>query len=573
MPTKIQDMTSWGPLGDPTTRPSSLLDSTSSPASLSHSSQPPGSVQTWTPQPHDIGKRVGEKRWELSVVCDAAEAMRVQFDVASRTHIALHDVGSQTSRRFLAGVAAAMHAPVQHLAIRRQGYGDTLATLHFVDLPTCDGDGRASSSLRIYSTAATEPDAKAGRQLANILLGRSRLAVVMIAADAQAQALAISLGSVKDAISQAMWSNRSMLMLPLREIKALASITAHLNHIKKMDIRIAPAVARPVDAWNHLRSTWNVVTREAAEAGDARAMLLSDPTRANDAASSALSAARLAERVASGRATADELRRHLEMAAHGKSKTATSALSQVVDPAPPQPQQKAAQSVSVGRPTMPDTVARAPAWTPVTAPPAGPEAPPNAFAQVMGASSNDAWPTLHAEVAAGAPPAQGMTAAALATGSPASAKALAATTVAPASSHPAPSATKPTPELIAFHDHCAQIKGMQRCGIVDVQARQTVVSHGVDNVVSWASEGTRLINAMRAAAMTLALPGRLPEASMTYETHHLVVCALPSHPTLAFVGILDKAQTNPAMVQIKLQRLAAGMVKSQDTEIAAYGQR
>lgn len=556
MPTKIQDMTSWGALGDPQTRPSSLFDPTSIPASVpgARPSSLPGAATAWAPNPQDIGKRVADKRWELSVVCDAAEAMRVQFDVVTRPHLAIHDIGGHTSRRLLAGIAAAMQETVHTLTIRRQGYGDTLATLEFVDLPTTDHDGRHSNVLRVYSTVAKECDAKAGRALSNVLLGRSRLGVVMVASDAEPQTLAIGLGSIKEGISQAAWINRSVLLLPLRDIKGLTSMATHLGQLKKMDVRCAPPVTRPLDAWNYLRSTWNAVAAEVAEAGESRVMLLSDPTRLTDASTSARMATRVAEKVAAGRASADELRRHLELAAGAPATVgpATAALAPTTLAVAPL-RVASTQAAGSGRPAVADSVPRAPVWSAPVAP-----NEPNLAPQ----GSSAAWPQL-LDTAAGvpaavSPPAQASHATA------ASATASAPTDV---SASPAP-----PPELTHLIDQCARIKGMQRCWVMDVQARQIVAHQGFDNAQAHASDGTRLVNAMRAAAMALALPGRLADAALTYEKHHLVICTFPHDERLALAGIFDKAEANAALVLIKLQRLVGASAPTPH-DPKAYGQR
>ncbi len=560
MPTKIQDMTSWGALGDPQTRPSSLFDPTSLPASVpgARPSSLPGAATSWAPNPQDIGKRVADKRWELSVVCDAAEAMRVQFEVVTRPHLAIHDIGGHTSRRLLAGIAAAMQETVHTLTIRRQGYGDTLATLEFVDLPTTDHDGRHSNVLRVYSTVAKECDAKAGRALSNVLLGRSRLGVVMVASDAEPQTLAMGLGSIKEGISQAAWINRSLLLLPLRDIKGLTSMATHLGQLKKMDVRCAPLVTRPLDAWTYLRSTWNAVAAEVAEAGESRVMLVSDPTRLTDASTSARMATRVAEKVAAGRASVDELRRHLELAvgAPATGGSATSALaSTTLAVAPLRVASEQTGLAGSGRPAVADSVPRAPVWS-------APAAPnePNLAPQ----GSSAAWPEL-LDTAAGVPSAASPPVqASHATATAASASASAPTVV---SALPAP-----PPKLSRLIDQCTRIKGMQRCWVMDVQARQVVAHQGFDNAQAHASDGTRLVNAMRAAAMALALPGRLTDAALTFEKHHLVICTFSHDERLALVGIFDKAEANAALVLIKLQRLVGASAPTPH-DPKAYGQR
>ncbi|HEX3140993.1 MAG TPA: hypothetical protein VHQ87_13120, partial [Rhizobacter sp.] len=96
--------------------------------------------------PADIGRQINPSQRELFVSCDPAEAMQQQFDHLRPEFIALHDIGTSSSRKLLAGVAAASGRSVQKLLIRRQSYGTPLATLEFIDFPS------GNQSLRIYTT-------------------------------------------------------------------------------------------------------------------------------------------------------------------------------------------------------------------------------------------------------------------------------------------------------------------------------------------------------------------------------------------------------------------------------------
>ena len=64
-----------------------------------------------------VGRRIGESQWELFVVIDPAEALQQQFDVLKPEYIALHDIGTQSSRRMLAGLAVACGRPVHQLSL------------------------------------------------------------------------------------------------------------------------------------------------------------------------------------------------------------------------------------------------------------------------------------------------------------------------------------------------------------------------------------------------------------------------------------------------------------------------
>jgi hypothetical protein len=83
----------------------------------------------------DIGRQINANERELFVSCDPALAMQQQFEHLNPEFIAIHDIGTTSSRKLLAGVAAASGRSIQKLFIRRQGYGTPLATLEYVELP------------------------------------------------------------------------------------------------------------------------------------------------------------------------------------------------------------------------------------------------------------------------------------------------------------------------------------------------------------------------------------------------------------------------------------------------------
>src|SRR5256885_4774831 len=122
----------------------------------------------------DIGRPVGDNLHELFVSCDAGLAMQQQFEHLHPEFIAIHDVATHSSRKLLAGIAAASKSAVQRLVIRRQGYGTPLATVEFVELPTAEGH-----RLRIYSTEA-DADTASRHALARMLLAFSTLVVILV---------------------------------------------------------------------------------------------------------------------------------------------------------------------------------------------------------------------------------------------------------------------------------------------------------------------------------------------------------------------------------------------------------
>ncbi len=207
----------------------------------------------------DIGRRIDDSHLELFVSCDAGEAMQQQLDVAKPEFIVIHDIGTASSRRLVAGIAAALGRTVQKLAIRRQGLGVELATLEFAELPTADG-----RTLRLYTTEI-DADTHARHELARVLLAFSRLGVVMVG-DLPAHALATALKPIAQAIGAGPWPNQHLLMLPLASASTLAAQAASLGP-GRVTVRTTPQVKRPADAWNYLAGSWNRLREQLAPAG------------------------------------------------------------------------------------------------------------------------------------------------------------------------------------------------------------------------------------------------------------------------------------------------------------------
>jgi hypothetical protein len=197
----------------------------------------------------DIGRQVSSTQRELFVSCDPAEALQQQFDHLQPEYIALHDIGTSSSRKLLAGVAAASGRLVQKLVVRRQGYGTPLATLEFVDFPA------PGKSLRLYTTEA-DADTQARHEIARVLLCYSRLGVVMVG-DLPPHLLASSFEPLREAMIKNDWHNRHLLLLPLAASTAVGSTGSELGRGTGVNVRTTPQVTRPADAWSFISGTWN----------------------------------------------------------------------------------------------------------------------------------------------------------------------------------------------------------------------------------------------------------------------------------------------------------------------------
>ena len=206
-----------------------------------------------------VGRRVSDAQWELFVACEAAEALQQQFETLQPEYAVLHDVGTQSSRRVLQGLAAAMQRPVHQLHIRRQGVGMPLARLEFVELPV----GADQPPLRLYTTE-TDADTAQRRRLARMLLSHCRLGIVMVS-DLPPHALATALMPLRDAIVEGPWHNQELLMLPLAGASSLGGQAAHLSRGSKVKVRTTPVVTRPAEAWSYLRASWNKLREQLSE--------------------------------------------------------------------------------------------------------------------------------------------------------------------------------------------------------------------------------------------------------------------------------------------------------------------
>ena len=265
MPKPIHEMSSWGHSSQPARE-----DDAVSEADWEATRQQTGlATQLMRDKDDDaahkrqVGRPTGHAQWELFVACEPADAMQQQFESVAPLYIALHDIGTQSSRRMLAGLAAAMGTPVHQLHIRRQGLGMTLARLEFVELRLADP---AAAPLRLYTTE-TDADTVQRRRLARVLMCYSRLAVAMVG-DLPPHAMATALLPLREAIVEGPWFNRELLMLPLAGASALAHQANHLSRRESLAVRTTPLVTRPAEAWAYIKGAWNRQRETQAQGGD-----------------------------------------------------------------------------------------------------------------------------------------------------------------------------------------------------------------------------------------------------------------------------------------------------------------
>jgi len=199
-----------------------------------------------------IGRRIDDETHEIFVVCDPAEAMLQQFEHHLPDFITLHDLGLDNSSRMLRGVARASRRKVQKLVVRRQGFGVPLATLQFVELPAADG----SPQVRIYSTQVEVSDESQRTELAKVLLGHSRLGVILVGPGASSQNTA-RLQPLSDAMYEASWRNRQLMWLPIGPHAAVAPPTSLGSRRNLVQVHSVPPSSDLAHAWPLISSLWD----------------------------------------------------------------------------------------------------------------------------------------------------------------------------------------------------------------------------------------------------------------------------------------------------------------------------
>ena len=199
---------------------------------------------------HDVGRRIADDQVELFVSTDVASALAQEFKQHAPEFIALHDVGASASLRLLASLAGAAGARVQRLSVRRQGEGVALAVLQFVEVPLADG-----TPVRVYSTDINA-DATARANLARVLLGHSRLAVLMVG-ELPSHVLSAQLAPLHDAVVKGPWPNRDLLLVPLGSSVTLAVQGAQLAQNTPVAVHVTPHAAKPKHVWTFVGGAWN----------------------------------------------------------------------------------------------------------------------------------------------------------------------------------------------------------------------------------------------------------------------------------------------------------------------------
>jgi len=115
----------------------------------------------------------------------------------------------------------------------------------------------------------------------------------------------------------------------------------------------------------------------------------------------------------------------------------------------------------------------------------------------------------------------------------------------------------PTAALIArYVEQLHTLNGMRACCVFEV-AGGHAIAHAGDSAdpASLAAEGSALQNSIAGSSGRLGFAGGVLDASITLETHHLILRSVPRHPELTLHAVLDKRDANLTLARLQIQRL------------------
>jgi hypothetical protein len=488
----------------------------------------------------EIGRIVGPNERELFVSCEAGLALQQQFEHVHPEFIAVHDIGTTSSRKLLRGLAAASGRALQKLSIRRQGYGQALATLYFLELPATNGQ-----TLRMYTTQA-ETDAPTRKSVARTLLAFSRLGVVMVG-NVSAELLQPELNALRDDIGMGPWHNRNLLMLPLAAASNLVALGVDLADRTGVVVRTTPVVSRPAEAWSYISDTWKrfhayatpeSTPPEPTSASPSSAALVPElavqqpsgslPWSGSGFSSTSGTSGFPPGAGASGFSPASGTSGFASTSAGASGYPAVA--PQAARPEPDHRTSRPAPTVQVS-----NEVARraAAAW-------AAGAAQRAAIAAELPSRDRDAPPTMQMGLADSSDAARESTRADFA---------------------PRLTPAAPNPEqgmLQRYVRLLSALNGLRACCLFDI-ATGARIAHSGSSITAGelARQGKLLLAAMQAASSTLDFGQALPEASMTLGTHHLLLRGVPGQPGIAMHAAFDKTTANPTLARLQVLRLDA----------------
>lgn len=108
---------------------------------------------------------------------------------------------------------------------------------------------------------------------------------------------------------------------------------------------------------------------------------------------------------------------------------------------------------------------------------------------------------------------------------------------------------------------CKVIQGLVSACIFDTRGGQPLAHQGSSaEAMLLASEGLKLCNAMAECGRSLGLGTSQPDATITLASHHLLVHAMPRHPGIVVLAVLDAKTSSLAMSRAQLQRVDSAIL-------------
>jgi hypothetical protein len=212
----------------------------------------------------ELGTPVGQNAFELFTICPPGEALKLYFERAQPTFIAVHDIGLGSSGLFLAELATALRQPMQTLTFRQQGSGTMLGTLRFIELPS------KGTPVRVFATSI-DGDASTRRHVAESLLAFSRLGVLLVDALPES-VLATHMKALRDRMLSVPWNNRELLLIPRTPMPNLPGQAQYLVDGSLVHAVTAPHASQTAPIWRAVHGAWSRLRSGAPEAAPASSM-------------------------------------------------------------------------------------------------------------------------------------------------------------------------------------------------------------------------------------------------------------------------------------------------------------
>ena len=108
----------------------------------------------------------------------------------------------------------------------------------------------------------------------------------------------------------------------------------------------------------------------------------------------------------------------------------------------------------------------------------------------------------------------------------------------------------------AYAERCAVIKGSIACCVFDTHSMQPLAqAGGPPSAERLAQQGTVLLAAMSDASRALGLGPVRAEASMSTQSHHLILRPVPGHPGVAVHLVIQASTGNLTLARMQLERI------------------